>query len=212
MEALWATLLRTGSVEIPMGVGRVVAGLCGAVLFAGFTGLALAVTALEVVRGEETWQVVLNPLLWVFVAGFVLFGIIGIPSILALLAARPSLVLTPEGMAEYTGRTGHRTRRSFLSWSEIDDVRATFIPQRWPLPPTHLVTIILSPAAHDRRSADRGRARRTLDAVEARISGARSVSLRSGFRGGSRVLEALLCRAHRHFSPGRRGGTPGAPR
>ena len=78
-----------------MSTGRSVLLLIGAVFFAGFAALAIVVNVRAVMSGEETWHVLLNPMFWIFVAGFVLFGVLGIPAATVAMASFPGLPSKP---------------------------------------------------------------------------------------------------------------------
>lgn len=145
VEEQWSTFTRTGHLELSMSTGRSVLLLIGAVFFAGFAALAIVVNVRAVMWGEETWHVLLNPMFWIFVAGSVLFGVLGIPAATVAIANRPSLVLTREGYFRVVGLPGRRRRHGFLPWTAIEAVTLTEIPSlRWPMPPTRLVTLVLT--------------------------------------------------------------------
>ena len=95
VEEQWSTFTRTGHLEVSMSIGRSVLLLIGAVVFAGLAALAIVVNVQAVMWGEETWHILLNPMFWIFVAGFVLFGVLGIPAATVATASFPGPLSKP---------------------------------------------------------------------------------------------------------------------
>lgn len=198
VEEQWSTFTRTGHLEVSMSTGRSVLLLIGAVVFAGLAALAIVVNVQAVMWGEETWHILLNPMFWIFVAGFVLFGVLGIPAATVAIANRPSLVLTREGYFRVVGLPGRCLRHGFLPCTAVEAVILTDIPSlRWPMPPTRLVTLVLTPETFDRHIAHQRATNRRLRPAESRFFGPRAVALHDGYRHGTRVAFELFACVHR---------------
>lgn len=83
-------------------------------------------------------------------------------------------------------------------WTAIEAVTLTEIPSlRWPMPPTRLVTLVLTPEAFDLHTAHQRATNRRLRPVESRFFGPRAVALHDGYRHGARVAFELFARVHR---------------
>lgn len=200
-EEQWDTLLRSGRLEMPRSLWRNVLLLLGTTFFAVFTVAAIAVTVQPVLTGEESWHILLSPMMGFALVGFLLFGALGIPMMIRILALRPSLVLTWEGYAEVSGLRGRRHETYFVPWSAVEAVGLAEHPApRWPLPPIRLVAVLLTPEAFARHTAGRRWGFRSYRWTEVRRWSDGGVVLRSAGRGGSRVMLEVFARAHQQFS------------
>lgn len=65
------------------------------------------------------------------------------------------------------------------------------------MPPTRLVTLVLTPETFDRHIAHQRATNRRLRPVESRFFGPRAVALHDGYRHGTRVAFELFARVHR---------------
>ncbi|GAA4390967.1 hypothetical protein MTQ12_06260 [Brevibacterium sp. R8603A2] len=201
VDELWGRLWHTGSVEIPPRTGRLVLLLIGAVVFTLLICILLFTTAVAVGSGEEPWWVAFNPMTLIMFVGLFFFGFLGIPAVIIVMVNRPTLVLNRDGYAEVVGRGSSRKVRAFLPWDDVERIGATFIAaHKWPMPPTHLVTIVLTPEAFAAHTAGSGKLARILSAADRSISGPRSFVLRHGIHGHGRVLQELFTRAHEQFA------------
>lgn len=200
-EEQWDALLRSGRLEMPRSLWRNVLLLLGATFFAAFTVAAIGVNVQPVLAGEESWHILLSPVMGFALVGFLLFGVFGIPMMIGILVLRPSLVLTREGYAEISGLRGRRRETYSVPWSAVEAVGFAEHPApRWPLPPIRQVAVLLTPEAFARHTAGRRWGFRSYRWTEVRRWSGRGVELRSAGRGGSRVMLEVFSRAHRQFS------------